>query len=93
MRAFSSKDGTIDVGNRFVISTRSLDQLLELKSLDYIFHYAFLTRDRVGQINLQSYIDTNIAITDLIVQRLRQGNVKGILLLHEVQFISKTKYW
>lgn len=78
VRAFSSKDGMIDVGNRFVIPTRSLDQLLELKSLDYIFHYAFLTRDRVGQMNLQSYIDTNSAITDLIVQRLQQGDIKGI---------------
>ena len=78
VRAFSSKDGMIDVGNRFVIPTRSLDQLLELKSLDYIFHYAFLTRDRVGQMDLQSYIDTNAAITDLIVQRLRQGDIKGI---------------
>jgi nucleoside-diphosphate-sugar epimerase len=78
VRAFSSKDGMIDVGNRFVIPTRSLDLLLELKSLDYIFHYAFLTRDRVGQMDLQSYIDTNAAITDLIVQRLQQGDIKGI---------------
>jgi nucleoside-diphosphate-sugar epimerase len=78
VRAFSSKDGMIDVGNKFVISTRSLDQLLELKSLDYIFHYAFLTRDRVDQMDLQSYINANRTITDLVIQRLKKGDVKGV---------------
>ena len=78
VRAFSSKDGVITIANKFTLPTQSLEKILELKTLDYLFHYAFLTRDRVDQMDIQSYIDTNTLITDLIIKRLKQGDVKGI---------------
>lgn len=76
--AFSSKDGVITIENKFTLPTQSLEKIFELKSLDYLFHYAFLTRDRVEQMDIQSYIDTNIGITDLIIKRLKQGDIKGV---------------
>jgi len=76
--AFSSKDDVITIENKFTLPTQSLEKIFELKSLDYLFHYAFLTRDRVQQMNIQSYIDINTGITDLIIKRLKQGDIKGV---------------
>lgn len=76
--AFSSKDDVITTKNKFTLPTQSLEKIFELKSLDYLFHYAFLTRDRVEQMDIQSYIDINTGITDLIVKRLKQGDIKGV---------------
>ena len=76
--AFSSKDDVITIENKFTLPTQSLEKIFELKPLDYLFHYAFLTRDHVEQMDIQSYIDTNTGITDLIIKRLQQGDVKGV---------------
>ncbi|PZU96192.1 MAG: hypothetical protein DCE90_10655 [Pseudanabaena sp.] len=76
--AFSSKDGAITIENKFTLPTQSLEKIVELKSLDYLFHYAFLTRDRVEHMDIQSYIDINTGITDLIVKRLKQEAIKGV---------------
>jgi hypothetical protein len=76
--AFSSKDDVITIENKFTLPTQSLDKIFELKSLDYLLHYAFLTRDRVEQMDIQSYIDINTGITDLIIKRLKQGDIKGV---------------
>ncbi len=76
--AFSSKDSVITIENKFSLPTQSLEKIFELKSLDYLFHYAFLTRDRVEKMDIQSYIDINTGITDLIIKRLKQGYVKGV---------------
>ena len=78
VHAFSSKDDVITIENKFTLPTQSLEKIFELKSLDYLFHYAFLTRDRVEQMNIQSYIDINTGITDLIIKRLKEGDTKGV---------------
>ena len=78
VHAFSSKDSVITINNKFSLPTQSLEKIFELRSLDYLFHYAFLTRDRVEQMDIQSYIDINTGITDLIIKRLKQGDIKGV---------------
>jgi nucleoside-diphosphate-sugar epimerase len=78
VRAFSSKDGIISIENKFTLPTQSLEKILDLQSIDYLFHYAFLTRDRVNEMDIQSYIDTNMSITNLIISRLRKWHIKGV---------------
>lgn len=78
VHAFSSEDSFITIENKFTLPSQSLEKIFELKSLDYLFHYAFLTRDRVEQMDIQSYIDVNTSITNLIIQRLKQSDIKGV---------------
>lgn len=45
-----------------------------------VFHYAFLTKDRVGGLSMQEYVARNEAISNAVQAWIGSGDVRGVVL-------------
>ena len=45
-----------------------------------VFHFAFLTKDQVGNMSEQEYIDRNRAISDMVARAIASRRVVGVML-------------
>lgn len=45
-----------------------------------IFHYAFLTKDKVGSISTEEYVSRNEAISSTVRCWIKSGNVRGVVM-------------
>lgn len=63
------------------ISSHALSDIEILPKAEWLFfHFAFLTRDKVGQQSLESYISGNEAITAHVARAIRNVGARGLFM-------------
>lgn len=77
-----SKPQTTTLGDGTVVPIHELAtaaRLLEGRPA-WLFHFAFLTKDRVGSLSDQEYIERNREISGIAASLVEDGNVSGVML-------------
>ncbi|AAZ97837.1 putative nucleoside-diphosphate-sugar epimerases [Thiobacillus denitrificans ATCC 25259] len=69
------RDGTAVTIRELSKATRLLDGRPAL-----LFHFAFLTKDRVGSLSDQEYVERNREISGMVASLVEEGNVSGVML-------------
>ena len=73
VKCFSSSNKLIQLSDGECLQSESLTMI---KTIDFkiegIFHYAFLTRDHLTSLGFDRYVETNMAILELISEALKQ---------------------
>ncbi|MHB1054060.1 MAG: NAD-dependent epimerase/dehydratase family protein [Thiobacillus sp.] len=77
-----SKPQTMTLGDGTVVPIHELAEatrLLEGRPA-WLFHFAFLTKDRVGSLSDQDYIERNQEISSIAASIVENGNIAGVML-------------
>ncbi|MDX8128393.1 NAD(P)-dependent oxidoreductase [Methylomonas sp. EFPC1] len=80
--AYGSREQQIVLADARTVSVRPLVEITHRHTQHtlYLFHFAFLTKDKVGGYTDDEYIRLNRAIQGLVTQVLEQSQVKAVLL-------------
>lgn len=77
---YASAAKAIRLRSGSVVNLRSLDRLPEMDpGPTHILHFAYLTRDQVGLVGLDTFARTNLAITATVVAALEDLRPQGVL--------------
>ncbi|PKD38019.1 hypothetical protein CWO84_22505 [Methylomonas sp. Kb3] len=79
---YGSREQQIVLADGRTVSVRPLAEITHRHTQHtlYLFHFAFLTKDKVGGYSDDEYIRLNKVIQGLVVQVLNQSQVKAVLL-------------
>ncbi|CAD6879884.1 hypothetical protein [Methylomonas albis] len=80
--AYGSREQQIILDDGRTVSVRPLTEIIHRHTQHdiYLFHFAFLTKDKVGGYTDDEYIRLNNDIRSLVMQVLKQSQVKAVLL-------------
>ncbi|CAD6873764.1 NAD-dependent epimerase/dehydratase family protein [Methylomonas fluvii] len=80
--AYGSREQQIVLADGRTVSVRPLAEITHRHTQHnlYLFHFAFLTKDKVGGYTDDEYIRLNRDIQGLVIQVLKQSQVKAVLL-------------
>lgn len=77
-----SREQSMTLGDGTVVAIHELSEASRL--LDgrpaLLFHFAFLTKDRVGSLSDQEYVERNRVISGMVASLVEEGNVSGVML-------------
>ncbi|MDT4291137.1 NAD(P)-dependent oxidoreductase [Methylomonas sp. MO1] len=80
--AYGSREQQIILDDGRTVSVRPLAEITHQHTQHnvYLFHFAFLTKDKVGGYTDEEYIRLNKDIQNVVLQLLKQSRVKAVLL-------------
>jgi nucleoside-diphosphate-sugar epimerase len=78
--AFASERKKLRLHDGAEIEARALRELPELEhGPDHVLHYAYVTRDRAGELGVERFAAENLQITEALLGALDRHDVRGVL--------------
>lgn len=73
--AYARRPHDVEVEGAGKIKVRALS---EIESTDWLFHYAFMTQDKINEIGIETYVSENLGILRIVLDLVERCSLSGL---------------